>query len=103
MKKIILATTIAASTLLAVPNDGIVIGLGLGNTSTTSTVKTEGYLNSTSSEDESGNWTYGYRYQSLSTDLEGADTLFEDTRYETKFDVSHKDFTTSMFFVNYHF
>jgi hypothetical protein len=42
--------------------------------------------------------TFGYKYQMLSTDLEGSDTI-----YGTKFQVKHEDFTTSLFFMTYHF
>jgi len=45
----------------------------------------------------------GYKYQMLSTDLKGSDTLYAGTNYETKFEVGHKDFATSLFFMTYNF
>ncbi|MCF6218561.1 MAG: hypothetical protein L3J62_00300 [Gammaproteobacteria bacterium] len=51
---------------------------------------------------ESGNWTFGYKYQRLSTDLKGSDTTYIGFT-EVEFEAGHKDFTSRMFFMNYHF
>ena len=47
--------------------------------------------------------TFGFKYQMLSTDLEGSDTVYEDTDYETKLQIKYEDFATSLFFMTYHF
>jgi len=47
--------------------------------------------------------SFGFRYQKLSTDLKGNDTVTYYGRYDTKFEVGQKDFTTSLFFMTYKF
>jgi hypothetical protein len=193
MKRLVLGTVLGVSTLFGASTDGLNVGLGFGSTSTTTTVITSGYYNSTSIADESGGtaefsvnygiqsnyifgltigniavegdstvgytiltadyafmkdskWrpfvgyaigkskmdytisglnisetasasglrlgvlydysktiSFGYKYQMLSTDLKGSDSLYKDTSYETKFEIEHKDFDTSLFFMTYKF
>ena len=193
MKRLVLGTILGASAMFGASTDGLNIGLGLGSTSTTTSATTSGYLNDSSSTDESGGtsefsinyglksnylvgltvgniavegdstigytvitadyvfmkdnkWrpfigyaignskmdysssslsinetasasglrlgvlydysktiSFGYKYQMLSTDLKGSDTMYSGTNYETKIEVREKDFKTSLFFMTYNF
>ncbi len=51
---------------------------------------------------ESGDWAFGYKYQMLSTDLKGSDTTYV-SGISVEFEVNHKDFTSGIFFMSYHF
>ena len=51
---------------------------------------------------EGENWAFGYKYQKLSTDLKASGTTYIGfTAVEVE--AGYKDFSSGMFFMNYHF